>query len=465
MEFVVNLSTETLATFAGIDQLSTAFLLSAHRVTPSLLDAAAQVRRAGVRLFADNGTKPLIEKTVDEFRAPAAALREDIKQLRRQLGHVPRGAEIPAALRNAADDLATTVVAAATARSDALDAGALLETQLSMQPTELFAQEDFATACLIALDLERETTGWRVARLATRVRRSLRLWRRVNDDPACAGIRVYAVLSAMDYNTARRAGQLAAEAGVRHAAVGVAGINLDPSAVDFYVMGTATHGLDKAVPRRYVRLAQILRGIADGYRDCDRVPESFHCLGLGASSMFPIAAGALDGATSVLMDATSPIHDAVRDRVLYDPAAQGQRASTRKIVERILAGGSWPFVSPFTQRFRERSGHDPAGARRWWHEHGRPPIDRAVLTTPSALTRALPLFCEADGQIRRAAQQTWIAHNHWVLGQLCHALKDGAARSELALAAIDIWLSGPATVTTRGLDAARRVLRRPAPGS
>jgi hypothetical protein len=43
--------------------------------------------------------------------------------------------------------------------SEAVDGEALLETQLSMQPRDLIAQEDYGTACLIAFDLEREITG------------------------------------------------------------------------------------------------------------------------------------------------------------------------------------------------------------------------------------------------------------------------------------------------------------------
>ncbi len=36
--------------------------------------------------------------------------------------------------------------------------------------------------------------------------------------------------------------------------------------------------------------------------------------------------------TLMTEDATSPIHDAVRDRVLYDPEKDGDRATTRQIV-------------------------------------------------------------------------------------------------------------------------------------
>src|SRR5262249_14418977 len=154
-------------------------------------------------------------------------------------------------------------------------------------------------------------TGWTVSRFETRNRRSLKLWKRVREDPRCEGIRVYAVLSAMDYNTARSAGRLAAAEGAKHAALGIASITGDPTATDFFVLGMADTTLDKPAPRRYVRLAQVLRGLSDGYADAGMQIKNVHCLGLGGPSMFPIAAAAIGETTVLTTDATSPIHDAV----------------------------------------------------------------------------------------------------------------------------------------------------------
>ncbi|MEJ2661556.1 MAG: hypothetical protein P8Z73_12645, partial [Desulfobacteraceae bacterium] len=363
-------------------------------------------------------------------------------------------------LRARADALAEEVVAHCTALSEKMDWSALLDAQLSMHPTAVFAQEDFATACLIALGLERETTGWRISRFNTRNRRSLRLCRRVSEDSRSKGVETYCVLSAMDYNTARAAGRLAAGAGVKNAAVGIAGITRDNTATDFYVIGRASFKLHRPVPRRYVRLAQILSGLADGFNEKPRTISSFHCLGLGAPTMFPIAAGALSPDVFLTTDATSPIHDAVRDHVMYDITADGDRKSMEEIVKAIMGGGDWPFLSPFSQTFRERFGHDPERARHWWREHQTPPISDALLETPSALTEALPLFCEADAQIKRKASKTHIAHNHWVLDRLCRLFPDGPAGKSAAMAAFERWFQRPASVTTRGLHAGLQVMVR-----
>jgi hypothetical protein len=459
MRFVANLRQETIDAFSAQEIQPAAYLLSSHRVNESTLRAAATVRELNLPLFADNGTKPLISSTIELFDERATGVREAVKELRRKLGRMPRGKDIPDELRKHCSDLAGEVVKHATDVSDAIDLEELLEVQLSMKPTHLLAKEDFATACLIALDLERETTGWPISRFETRNRRCLKLWKRVADDPRCEGISVYAVLSAMDYNTARSAGRLAAGQGVPHAALGIAGITLDPSATDFFVLGTVSVALITPAPRRFVRLAQILRGLADGYADARGRLKSFHCLGLGASAMLPLAAAALGETTAVTADATSPIHDAVRDRVLYDPAEQGDRASTVEITERIVNGGDWPFLSPFTKAFREEFGHDPGKARSSWEDQGRPPITIELLGTPSDLTAALPLFSEAESAIRTIASKTHIAHNHWVLGEICEAFPDKAGRHERASAAIDAWLSRRTSISTaRGLTAALQVL-------
>jgi hypothetical protein len=460
MRFVANLRHETIEAFEDEDIQPAAYLLSAHRISPSLLEAARVIRGKGVPLYADNGTKSLIDDVIDRFEARAGKVRVEVRKLRKRLGHIPRGREIPSALRAKADALAEEVVAHCTTLSGTIDWSALVDAQLSMHPTAVFAQEDFATACLVALGLERETTGWPVSRFNTRNRRSLQLCKRVAKDPRCKEIETYCVFSAMDYNTARAAGRMAARAGVKNAAIGIAGITRDNTATDFYVIGKASFKLDRPVPRRYVRLAQILSGLADGFLEKPGTISSFHCLGLGAPTMFPIAAGALNPGVQLTTDATSPIHDAVRDHVMYDPSADGDRKSMEEIVQTILAGGDWPFLSPFSRTFREKFGHDPDRARRWWREHNTPPVSDALLETSSALTAALPLFCEAEPEIKRKASKTHIANNHWVLDQLCRSFPDGPDGKSAAMAAFERWFRRPASVTTRGLRAGLQVLMR-----
>lgn len=459
MRFVANLRQETIDVFAAEAIQPAAYLLSSHRISPATLRMAAVIRSAGLPLFADNGSKAAIEDIVAHFAPKAKLIAKAVRAIRDEIGRSPRKADIPAVLRDQAAALAAEVVVHATAVSNAIDPQALLASQLSMAPTHLIAQEDFATACLIALDLERELTAWPVSRWNTRNRRSVRLWQRVVADPRCAGIAVYAVLSAMDYDTGRAAGRIAAEEGVEHAALGIAGINLDLNATDHFTIAAEIVELGRPAPRRFVRLAQILRGLADGFADAGRPLKSFHCLGLGAPAMLPIAAAALPEATILTADATSPIHDAVRDHILYDSKRQGDRASRVEIVSLLVRGKSWPLTSPFTKAYRRKFGHDPVKARTAWRDEGEPPITAAFLKLANGITGALPLLSAADPATMLPASKAHIAHNHWVLEQLCGSFPDARGRRDLGKTAMRAWIDREASsATTRGVAAALQVI-------
>jgi hypothetical protein len=468
MRFVANLRDETIDAFAEQGLEPAAYLLSSHRVTPATLVAASRVRRHGIPLMADNGTKPLIDRTLTTFATEARAISLAAREVRRTLGHAPRAHEWPAELRAAAAALAMRVDVHCESIAFDVDPEALLAAQLSMAPTALIAQEDFAIAARIGLGLEADLTGEDAARLDTCNRRSLQRWQRVAADPRCTGIDVYAVLGALDFDAARRAARLAANAGVRHVALGFAAIGLDGSATDSFQLAGRRHVLERAAPRRYLRLAQLAAGLAQGFRDERRPLASVHLLGLGAPALLPVLAAGFDDGTALSLDATSPIHDAVRDHVLYDPARDGERWSTRAIVDHLVHGHDWPLSGPFLQAFAQSFGHDPAAARRAWQSLGEPEVDDALLARPGALAAALPLFTDSTNALRRrAAQRAHIAHNHWVLDRLAAAWKR-PQRSAFARADLNRRISGTASVTTAGLAGARAVFEaaaheRPAP--
>lgn len=459
MEFVVNLRQQTIEAFDQQSILPAAFLLSAHRATPIAITRAQRLRSLGVSIYADNGTKELIEQVIEGFAEPAKAIALEARQVRRKLGRTARGASVPAQLRRQASDLAEAVVAECTRLSEAVDPTALLDTQFRMLPSHLFAQEDFAVASLIALQLEREITGWGIERFDQRNRRSLALHHRALQDPRCRGARVYAVLSAMDYNTARSAGRLAARAGVNHIAFGAASITLNATAVDFFTLGRASRQLAMPAPRRYVRLAQVVRGFVDGYRDAGRIPESLHALGLGNPFMFPILAAAAGSVPTLTLDATSPIHDAAKDEVLYDELADGDRIGRLEIVERIVKGGNWPLC-PFCLGFSQQFGHDEAQAVAWFEEEGRPEITRVAVDSSAPLAAAIPLVASPGGSaLARTASNTHILHNHFVVGQLSRAYPGPATRREVALAKLgDLLVHSPSASLTLGLRVAQEIL-------
>lgn len=458
MQFVTNLRPQTIETFAEQAYQPHAWLLSSHRLSNSTLRHALQLREQGHTLFADNGTKKLIEETLARFGAEAQAIQSELRQVRRRVDRVPRGRDVPAALRLRAADLAERVVADCVERSEAIDWQALLAEQLTMRPTHLIAQEDFATACLIGLGLERETTGWRVDKFRQRNERSLRLWRRVAEHPDCRGVHVYAVLSAMDYNTARAAGEMAAAAGATHVALGIASITLDGTATDFYVMGRGSYRLLAPAPRRYVRFAQVARGIADGYGEGGKPLPAFHALGLGAPALFPLLAGGMSAETFITIDATSPIHDAVRDHVLYEHQRNADRTTLLKIARAIVQGQDWSFACPFCQTFRQKYGHDAAAAQAWWQAQGEPTVMEAHLQWEEPLGRALPLLADLPRAAAADASHTHIAHNHWVITDLVESVPDGEARRLWARQQVAEMVGYESLTVQRGLTAAREIL-------
>jgi hypothetical protein len=458
ISFVANLRPRTITAFAQEQMQPDAYLLSSHRLTRRTLRHAHAIRDQGLALFADNGSKQLIDDVIAAFSDAARPIATEVRTIRRRIGETPRGQSVPARLRRDASDLAHAVVEECTKLSDAIDPSALLDQQLSMHPTHLIAQEDFAVACLIALGLERETIGWDIAAFDRRNRRSLRLFERVASDGRTRTIDVYAVLSAMDYNTARSAGVLAARSGATHVALGMAGIMRDPSAVDFFVLRHGSFKLEATAPRRYVRLAQIARGIADGYREAGMRLRAFHALGLGAIPLLPVLAAPFDSATRLTIDATSPIHDAVRDHVLYHPVRNGDRSSRVAIVRRIVRGDDWPFACPFCLRFRENVGHSATAATAWWTRQGEPRIEGSDLRVAGPLVEAVPLFASVPEQIARRAGRVHVAHNHFVLDQLASEILAGAARPDRAMTKLEELLDHQSLITGRGLRAAREIL-------
>ena len=460
MIFVANLRPPTIQAFEKHQIQPSAYLLSTHRATPSMVRHAHAIREAGLPLFADNGTKALIEDVIEKYKQAARPIAVEVRRIRRQIGRTPRGKSVPADLRRQASELAHAVVQECTARSEQIDWKALLDQQIAMNATHIIAQEDFGGGSMMALNLERETTGWPIAALERRNRRSLRLFERVADDPRCRDLNVYAVLSALDYNTARAAGRLAARFGVTHVALGIAGITRDHTAVDFYVLGRSSYKLDCPVPRRYARLAQIARGVADGYREAGARLEAFHALGLGAATMFPILPAAFDAETYLTIDATSPIHDAVRDRVFYDPERNGDRLSQLHIVRQIVRGEDWHFDCPFCQAFRDEHGHDVNGVRAWWEQNGQPKIEWDHLRADGPLVQFIPMFTKLEGTAASEATRARVAHNHWVLDRVTEQVPQGATRRPWAMTKIEELLGYESLVTARGLGAAREILQK-----
>ena len=413
--FVSNLRAGTVSAFEGSQHTPAAWLLSSHRLTRVTEGLALDARSRGLEVFADNGTKPLIDSIVRRFWERTEPLREDIQRLRRGLGNgrrMPRRAEVPEVLRRRAAAMAREVENAVEAELDAENVLSVTSRQLRMNPTALFVKEDFTAPCLIALGLEREITGWPVDHFRDLCERTIGWHEEVATDPRLGGVDLYATLPAVDYSTARASAMMAAQAGIDSVAIGFAGINLDRSFVDVAKVPHAIR-LPSAAPRRYVRTAEVLLGLRDGYRETESRLRRLHALGMGALAMYPITGACLDWYTHVTVDATSPIHDAVNDLVFYDHEAFGDRVTVVEAAERVLGGGTWAFECPFCLYLRDRFGHDVDGAIRWWKSGGQPGIEREMLHPSQPLGTALGVFASARDGSAPVQARGRIGHNHW----------------------------------------------------
>ncbi len=210
-QFITNLRDQTVSSFERRGYTPPAWLLSSHRISKARLELARSFRESGALIFADNGTKKLIEDTANRFSASQEPLRDWIRQMRYDLPgakRIPSPSEVPELLREQVSAAAHQVCDDVDRVLDAIGYESVLVEQLEMTPTHLVAREDYAVACLISLGLEREISGWPVSYFDRRNQKTLDFWRQIAADPRCDQIKVFATLSAVDYSTARSAARL-----------------------------------------------------------------------------------------------------------------------------------------------------------------------------------------------------------------------------------------------------------------
>ena len=457
MRFVANLRSQSIEAFTTLDYKPDAWLLSVHRLNNRSLNFAHYVRKKRTKLFADNGSKEIIDEVIKESKESGDKIQDSIKKVETRINRKVNFEDLPEKIVSDANDLASSVVDKCVDKSESLDSTMILDQQLSMNPTHIIAQEDFAVACLIALNLDRQITGNPVSEIDKRNKRSLKLWSKVMKDPRCEKRRVYTVLGAVDYDTAYSAGRIAARKGVENIAVGMVGILLDLSTVTSFNIRGKEVKLDGPVRRRYPRFMQILAGLSDGYRSMKKSIKGFHALGLGTPTMFPILVGLMHDVTYTSADSTSPIHAAVKQNTLFDPTRNGDRMSLSRIVTRILSGAEWDCEGPFCSSFMNMIGHDVDAGRRWWESNGRPKIEESHLEFGEPIANALPLFSNAfDSPF---LDNTRIAHNHWAMSRLTGKVpRIKRRRKRWARKKIDEMLTYESEMTARGLRIAKKIL-------
>lgn len=450
IRFFTNLRPQTFDIFKNAGYESSSWLLSSHRTYRKTLELAANIRASGADLMADNGTKPQIDRVLDTFKEPAGNLWKIYRRIRKNEGE-PSMTSMPAEVRKPAEILADKVEEQVDALLDDQQWSDVITQQHAMNPTHIIAPEDFCIGCLTGLKVDRALSGWSIDKYLKRNKISLKGWAMVANDHRFHNCHVYVTLAAVDYYTARAAGRAAAERGVRNVAVGFAGLNNLQTATQWTSLKSRRR-LKRTAGTRYVNLAEILFGIRDGYREAGIRLLRFHCLGLGSRAQYYLLPAIFDWWTSISVDATSPLHDAVNGRVLYDYMKQGKNTRADKVAKEVIDGNDQAQDSLFTRQSRKLHGHDPVAARTWWNEKSDQQLSMQDLLPHQPLARALGWLASGPGSSTSAVTRYWTGHNHWVCDALL-ALIPSRKRRVWGVGQIQRLLTGQANTIQRAAGA------------
>lgn len=311
--------------------------------------------------------------------------------------------------------------------------GMTREAQLELEPTAVIGHEDILAACLLRLGFHVDLLARGRERLRARNRAVARAAVREARSLPGSGVRIHAVASAHDYDTAFDAGREFAAAGVEHAALGFGAYMADDSYVGSYKARGRRVALERRVPARYLRTALVAKGLWDGWAQVGGAPRSFHFLGLGAPIMVGIVAVAAVETPLLTFDATSPIRDAVEGTLYVDDPAP-LKVRTRRVAQLMMDDPRyrWRCQCPFCRRFLAQAPFDLDAARAWRADHPQRAIAAGDLSGVAPLASALPLLAEPrGGPARKAVDVARMGHNHWVLRRIVSQVARQGSRDAL----------------------------------
>lgn len=460
--FVANLKPYTVRRGSGNRRFDS-YLLSVDYVD-EFRDLALEVAADGAAVCADNGNVDLIRSFVTLHAPAARALEAE----RRGLENSP----MPESLRDRYRSLTNTIRASAEASSTDTQVVATVRAQLAMNPTYLVAMEDLTIATMTSLGLAPNHAGLGDAFYRASAKRA------VDFAIATASGKYgdcratpFAVLHAPDYDSARIAGVVAGKAGTIGIATGLAGALQDAGYVDHVIENGRTIPFGRAVPAPYVRVAQIVSGLHEGFVEASGRRPAFHALGAGSPILLPLLAALGDGRTYTATDSTAPIIDGWSGPTisLYvdDPAPLKYKG--HRIVEEWLRNGrEWGCSCPYCRAFDRAYPPRLDDAIRWWNAQGKPRLTAESVRSSSPLSTWLPLFGNAeDPGLRLTGAMARVGHNHWVLQRLETAARNHSESQEQLFAWVDeivaAYLASAADPPWKlAVEEAWRIIRRAA---
>jgi hypothetical protein len=374
-------------------------------------------------LVADNGNFDAISKLIERFGPEADSIHAERRKLEDKLGHRVRPGDLPEGPRDRYRRLAAAIEKAARELTSTDYARTALAIQTEVGGNYMIGMEDLSVATLTGLGVAREYLGRPLGWYRRYAEPGVRWAERTRSGQLGphSGL-VFAGLHGLDMDTARLAGAAAGRARLDGIACGLGGALTDTGYTDFRVEDSKVASLGPAVPRPYLRVAEVAAGMHLGYAEETGKRPRFHALGVGTPILLPLLAALGDRDTYLATDSTAPISDAYSSLTisLYIERPAAMKLKAHRIVETWLQGGpGWDCGCPYCKGFRRKHPSRARETRAWWRAEGQRRLEPGDLHAPSPLADLQPLLgSPSDDDTRREAGMARIGHNHWVLRRL-----------------------------------------------
>lgn len=426
LHFIANLKPYTLD-LRPRGRWFSGYLLSTDYYSPlrGLVSRVLEWRRL---LVADNGNVDRIGALISEFQAEAATLDTARRAEEATLRRYARPGELSAALTGRFAELAARVSARCRDLTSVEHVRDVLRIQTAMTPTYSIGMEDFSISVLTGCGIEPEYSRLPLEYYEDKASRALdfALRTRAGEFGPCPSP-VFAGMHAMDLDTAQAVGRAAGGAGADGIAAGLGAALDDRSYVDFRVAGGLVRELGAAVPRPYMRTAEIVAGLQLGFTGVTGRRPRMHVLGVGAPIMIVLLGALTRRRTFFAIDSTAPIKDAWSSKTisLYVDRPAPLKLKAHVIAQRWLEGSpGWSCRCTGCARFLSMHPFDLRRARAWWISEGRRNVEWKDLWAPGPLAEALPLLgMPAEPSTRRAAGMARVEHNHRAVLRLQSAIR------------------------------------------
>ena len=406
--FVDNLSDDVI----NSDPKRLALLLSAKTTVKKLATYAKDyVNDSGI-LIIDNGNAKTIGDICKYYKSDAAKVckSKDPKELLR---------------------LAYTILGHCTSECNDIDYfKEILGMQMAFSPTFFMCGENLLPQVLVELDLDRELLELEDRFFVDSQRDTIKLVKNVINGKYgdCTG-EPFAVLHAVDYDTAYKVGQLAARSkAIQNIATGLSGFMNDQQTTDKYRFHGKWHPFTtrKAIYRKYFQSVAVSLGFIHGFHSAAGFIPRFHGLGIGAPFAILLLAYALRECSYFSVDSSAPSKNASMGKLYVS-----EPAYLTIPVENIAAGIGgkgkvWDCPCPHCTAFHKKYPIDYEKAKKAYDDLSKDKIFKHEdLKNDTPLGQALLFFSEpSDTKLRKEIKVARSGHNYWVLDSMMAKISD-----------------------------------------